>query len=67
MRLFDDTMKALALNAYEMNHVYGKMVKESVKQKNSLRNIEKSNDQIEKGIENMENMLSTLLDTLMKQ
>lgn len=30
MRLFDDTMKALALNAYEMNNVYQKMVKESV-------------------------------------
>ena len=63
MRLFDDTMKALALNAYEMNHVYGKMVKESVKQKNSLRNIEKSNEEIEKGIENMENMLTSLLNT----
>ena len=63
MRLFDDTMKALALNAYEMNHVYGKMVKESVKQKNSLRYIEKSNEQIEKGIENMENILTSLLNT----
>lgn len=64
MRLFDDTMKALALNAYEMNNVYQKMVKESVMQKQSLRNIERSTDKIESGIESMEKMLSKLLDSL---
>ncbi len=64
MRLFNDTMSALALNAYEINDIQNTISEQLQIRNTKLDKMEKSAINVEQSLTNMEKLISRMMETI---